>query len=344
MPWKVKKKGIDEKLEPRIVYNKYINKLINPFNQNNSKIVNFKKHKKNSSIKNSKASKKLNKTLWATNIKQIKIGNNNYCYNIFNPKQRNTNRTKNINNSSRNKNHKSKERLTDNININKFEKDNKLIKKKNSNNIPNTPNKSNKKIINSSGNSKLKFLNINSLSSMNFYSNKINGTENRNKNKSLFDYIKKTSENKKLTNEGYFSNKKYHHKHSNSVSSTLLINLKNRFSFKVKNDNKLFIPIDLSCLFFKFKKISEFCDCIKMKLKKNSISYIQDKSNVLICNKNGYTCKIEIIKIDNDCKNFNLKSKSENIENSNIFYLKISGPKDRYKIKETFKKIILSLD
>ena len=335
MPWKLKKKGIDEKIEPNIIYNKYINRLINPFNQNNSKIVNYKKYKKNS-IRNSNEQKKLNKSLWTTNIMQIKIGNNNYCYNIYNPKRRNTNNIKNKDNSTRNTKNISKERFNSKNIKNKLENENKLFKKKKNKIIfPYTPNKNKQKNLNFFGNS-LKLSNINSLSSMNFYSNNINKTENKMKNKSLFNSIKKTSENQKIIDEGYFTHKKYHHKHSNSVSTSILVNLKNKFSFNNQNDNKLFNPIDLSCLFFKFKKLSEFCDYIKTKLKKNSISYIQDKSNVFICNKNDYACKIEIVKMDNNSKN----NKYEN----NVFYLKIYGPKERYKIKDVFKKFILSLD
>ena len=342
MPWKIKKKAIDEKIEPNYAYNKYINTLINPFNQNNSKIVNYKKYKNfinNNSIRNSNNcnKKKLNKTLWTTNIKQIKIAKN-YIKTI--------NKKKNKVNSSINKKKLSKERLSTNLLQNKCQ-NNKIINNNiNTNYVYNSPNKNRKNSANSFGNSNLKFTNnINSLSSMNFYFNDNNNINNNTeyKNKSIFNSIKKNTENHKKIDKKYFSNEsKFHHKHSNSVSSTLSLNLKNKFN---DNSNILFHPIDLSCLFFKYKNLNEFCNYLKNKLKKSSISFYLYKSNVIICNKNGYNCEMEIVKINNN-KNFYLKSQSNNISGNseNIFYLKIYNKKEGYKINDIFKKFILSLE
>ena len=356
MPWKIKKKAIDEKVEPNLIYNKYLNRIINPFNQNKSKIVNykFKKNKNIDSLRNSNTKKTLNKTIWTRNIKQIKIGNNNYGYNNwYRQKNKNKNNIKNnnnnIDNSSRNKKNISKEKISPKKIKNKIETNNKLLNKKNSNNInydtkmPYTPNKNNQlKHINLFGNSNLKISNINSLSSMNFYTNNINKTDNRTKNKSVFNTIKKTSENQnhKKKDYAYLSGNKFYHKHSNSVSSNFLINLKNRFSLNNCNDNNIYNPIDLSCIFFKHQKINEFCEYIKNQLKNNSISYILNRSNIFICNKNDFICKIEINKMNNSYKNYDNSERN----NGNLFYLKISSQKERYKIKQIFKNFVQNLE
>ena len=353
IPWKIKKKAIDEKVELNLIYKKYLNRIINPFNQNNSKIVNykFKKNKKINSIRNSNSKNTLNKTIWTRNIKQIKIGNNNYGYNFYNQRHKNKNNIKNINiDNSRTKKNISKEKIIFSpIKIkNKIENNNKLLNKKNSNNViydiktPYTPNKNQIKHINLYGNSNFKISNINSLSSMNFYTNNINKTENRTKNKSVFTTIKKTSENQsqKKKDYRYLSGNKFYHKHSNSVSSNFMLNLKNRFSLNNCNEKNIYNPIDLSCLFFRNQKINEFCEYIKNKLKNNSISYILNRSNVFICNKNDFIFKIEINKMINSNKNYDISERN----NENIFYLKISSQKERYKIKQIFKKFIQNIE
>ena len=356
MPWKIKKKGIDEKIEPNLIYNKYINKIINPFNKNNSKIVNYKNFKKNTknnnSIRNSyNYKKKLNKTLWTTNIKQIKIGYNSKGFNIYNGNSNNNIKTTNKIESLNNKKN-IKEKLIPSIFHNNNKSDKKdIINKKNDNIInekimPNTPNKNIKININSFGNSKLKIANINSLSSMNF-----NSINSPNKSKNLFTNIKRTSENQTINEKGYFSCNKFYHKHSNSVSSSLVVNLENKFNIYRDKRNDLYNPFDLTCIFYKNKNIHEFCDNLKNKFKKNSISYIQNKHNVFTCNKNGYNCDIEIIKYNNNnnsyYKSFHNKSKSNEISEENkmdIFLLKVNSKKSGHRINDCFKKLIINLD
>ena len=343
IPWKVKKKGIDEKIELNLVYNKYINKVINPFNQNNSKIVNYKnlkKNNKNNSIRNKNNYKnKLNKTLWTTNIKQIKIGYNNKGFNIYNESLKNSNKIRNKIESSKNRKN-IKEKLISNIfHINNNKNEKKDILKNNNDVInekivPYTPNQSSKKNINSIVNSNLKISNINSLSSMNFYSIK---SYNQSKNKNIFTNIKKTSENQKINEKGYFTCNKFFHKHSNSVSRALVLNLENKFNLYKDKNIPTYNPFDLSCIFYKKKNIHEFCDTLKIKFKKNSISYIQNKNNVFICNKNGYNCEIEIIKFNNNIykKSFHNKSKSNEISDKNnidIYLLKLNSKKDVHRI------------
>ena len=346
IPWKIKKKGIDEKLESNFVYKNFINRIMNPFNQNNSKIVNYNKYKKKNSIRkpNNYYKKKLNKTLWTTNIKQIKLVNNKNSINIYNKSSKNINKVNN--NSSRTKIKFSKERFSSDIIQNKNQNDNKK-----NNNMVYTPNKNKNISIHNINNSNIKISNINSLYSTNYLmsNNKINETENKikNENENISNTIKKTSDNQIMKDSGYFSNIKTRHKHSNSVSSMLSINLKNKLNINNDNKNIIYSPIDLSCLFIKYKSLNEYSNYLKNKFKKNNISYIQKKSNLFICNKNDINCEIEIIKLNNIYKDFTIKSKSGNIaenDNENIFKLRVYGRKERYRINEIFKTFIFNLD
>jgi len=92
IPWKIKKKGIDNKLDSKQIYNKYKSIIQNPFNQNNSKIVNVNKSIKNSicnSIRSSLCdSRKTNKSSFAKNFKEI-IYNNKFPKNIKQIKKNN---------------------------------------------------------------------------------------------------------------------------------------------------------------------------------------------------------------------------------------------------------------
>ena len=92
VPWKVKKKGIDNKLDSKQIFNKYKSIIQNPFNQNNSKIVNVNKSIKNSicnSIRSSLCdSRKTNKSSFAKNYKEI-IYNNKFPKNIKQIKKNN---------------------------------------------------------------------------------------------------------------------------------------------------------------------------------------------------------------------------------------------------------------
>lgn len=349
IPWKIKKKGIDEKLESNFVYKNFINRIMNPFNQNNSKIVNYNKYKKKNSIRksNNYYKKKLNKTLWTTNIKQIKLVNNKNGININNKSSKNINKVNN--NSSRTKIKFSKERFSSDIIQNKNQNENNYINNKK--NMIYTPNKNKNISTNNINNSNNKISNINSLYSTNYLmnNNKINETENKtkNENEDISNTIKKTSDNQIMKASGYFSNNKTRHKHSNSVSIMLSINLKNKLNINNDNKNIIYNPIDLSCLFIKYKSLNEYSDYLKSKFKKNNISYIQKKSNLFICNKNDNNCEIEVIKLNNIYKNFTIKSKSGNIvenDNENIFKLRVYGRKERYRINEIFKTFIFNLD
>ena len=92
IPWKLKKKGIDNKQDSKQIYNQYKMKIQNPFNQNNSKIVNVNKSIKNSFCNSYRSSlcetKKTNKSSFANKNSQEKIIKSIYMNNkdnhIFN--------------------------------------------------------------------------------------------------------------------------------------------------------------------------------------------------------------------------------------------------------------------
>ena len=341
IPWKIKKKGIDENKEINIVYNQYLKRLANPFNQNNSKIVNYEKISKNNNLlKNSynfNSNQKLNKTLWTTNIKQIKIGKYNDFKN-YNKKQKSQNKFNyNNENTSRNKKKISKEKLTSKNLQKNIEQENNKININTKDNNEDDYNKAitlNKKNFNSMSNSNLKISNINSLSTMKTY------LSNENKNKIILNN-KKDSENQNINDNINLDNTKIHNKNNYSESSSLTFNLKNKFNINDYN-NEIFNPMDLSCLFIKYKNQNEYINNLKNKLKKNCINYIQKKSNVFICNKNGYNCKIEIVKMNDDYNTKNVNNSNDN--NGNIFYLKIYGKKEGYGINDIFKKFILNFN
>ena len=319
IPWKIKKKGIDEKLDSNAVYCKYLNKIENPFNQNNSKIVNY--NKMNKVLRNSlNPNQKFNRSVWTTNIKQIKIGNYN------NKKSKNSKkRFYYKEKTSRNKNQLSKEKLSS---LNKAHKEKVNIK---NNNIISTPNKLQRTNYNSISKSNLRITNINSLALMKQYFKKNEIIINANK-KNLLNQNLKGSIN---------LNNNILHQHSNSLTSSLTINLQNKLTISDFNNSIIYKPIDLSCLFFKHKDINEVCTNLKNKLRKNCINYVQKKNNIFVCNKNGYNCEFEIIDI-NEQKNG--ENDASNAYFENIFYLKTYGKKEGYRINDIFKKFILNLD
>ena len=201
----------------------------------------------------------------------------------------------------------------------------------------------NKKMIKSLNNSKEKFLqnkskiknnnlllhsdikitNVNSLFSMSNIITNINNTDN----KKYFLDIKKNSE-------------KFIH------NNALPINLKNRFLSEIENDN-FYVPMNLCCLFFKKNDMSYYKNFLISKLKKNSISFTKKKNNCIVCNKNGYNCEIQIIKINNNNHCFESKN-NENIfrdtEKKYLYYLKMYGKKETFGINKIFKKFVLNLE
>ena len=164
IPWKMKKKGIDKKMDSKEIYEQYKSKIKNPFTQNIRKISNVNRSIKSSfsnSIRSSLCeTKKINKLSFANNIKEIRSS-------IVSPKN-----------------------LKPNKKISRIKKDNKLQRKKGKNSRENIFMNNSKTKDNLILNSDLKVTNVNSLFSMSNILTNINNTDNK---KSILD-IKKNSE------------------------------------------------------------------------------------------------------------------------------------------------------
>ena len=104
--------------------------------------------------------------------------------------------------------------------------------------------------------------------------------------------------------------------------------------------------MNLSCLFIKTSDINNYKNQIISKLKKNIISYVQKKNNCLVCNKNGYNCDIQILKLNANNKKLltQLNNNENSIDNKSLYYLKMYGKKETFGINNIYKKFILNLE
>ena len=311
IPWKMKKKGIDEKMSEEIVYKRYINKIKkNPFIINNSKI---------------------NK-----NIEKINRGTFN------NNKQKNTSLNKSINQKIKNKyNH-----ISNNNNNTCYSKDNLYRGVPNLNYKINSPNNQNKKNnIKEYNNQSLNFLDIKTfplLQAINkkyyFNSNKrIYHRNSNNFNLSNSNNTNNNTNNTNTTNNNYF----YNFSMTNSMSMNSIINLKE----KQNNNKSEVIILDLSCVISGKNNINECCVNLVNKLKKNGVYFTQKKSNNFIIYKNGKSCEIEIIQLSLENENINIEEKEliKNKRNQSfpLFYYKIIT-KNNGTINKLFFNIIFS--
>ena len=183
IPWKIKKKGIDKKMDSKEIYEQYKLKIKNPFNQNIRKIMNV-----NSSIKSSFSNsirsslietKKVNKSSFANNIKEIK-------HFIVSPKN-----------------------LKQNKKNSRIKKDNKIQRKKGKNSRENILMNNSKTRDNLILNSDFKVSNINSLFSMSNILTNINNTDNKKTILDIKKNIEKFSHNNGLSmnlKNKFFSN------------------------------------------------------------------------------------------------------------------------------------------
>ena len=301
IPWKLKKKGIDNKLDSKQIYKNYKMVIKNPFNQNNNKIMNINKSIKSSFCNSIRSSicdtKKTNKSSFAKTYKEIKV-NHIYPKNIKQIKANNRNKRDDYLTNTKGK--EKKEIMTHN---NSKIKDNKIL------------------------NTNIKLSNINSLFSMSNPQFNINNTDF----KTSFSNVKKRSE-------------KFLQK---SINGALSINLNKKFLKSEMENNNIYIPMNLSCIFIKSNDINNYKNQIINKLKKNIISFIPKKNNCFVCSKNGHNCDIQIIKINSNNKNLSSQIKNYNessLENKNLYYLKMYGKKESFGINNIYKKFVFSLD
>ena len=299
IPWKIKKKGIDDKLDGVSIYNRYINqfqiKKNNPFNKRNILKKKYKNKIDNSFLNNSKIKTNNYPFIPSTsNHKTLNISFSNYN-NINNNLfwKHNENNQYNPNGTSQGFYKYIRIKNIYYNNMNKFE-DNKI---KDSSSFQNKKIKQNNKF------------NIQRRNERNIYNGDYNNlTQNYN---SHLKYNINEFPNKKTTNE---SIKK---KFNKSISFGSFHSLKENSSQKKFEFEE---PFDLCCLFISNNKISDFGNIIGYRLKKMGINWYQ-KRNIIYCQRNGYGCQIIINKFNNIVKNKN--------NNKNLICYKIIDKKNR---------------
>ena len=304
IPWKIKKKGIDEKLDGLSIYNRYINqfqiKNNNPFKKRNILKKNYKnKNEKNYSfLNNSKIKSNKNSLMPSTsNQKTLNISFSNYNNNNIFLKDK-ENLQFNPNGTSQGFYKYVKIRNIYSNNINNIEE----YKKKDFSYLKNNKIKQGNK-------ANFQRRNERSLNSNIDYTNL---TQNYNSNNNEFQI-------KKCIN---VSIKK---KFNKSISFGSLQSLN-----EDENNNKYEFeePFDLSCLFITNNKVNECYNSFGNKLKKIGINYYQ-KKNIFYCNKIGFECQIIVFKYNNNNKNL-------------ICYKAIDKKKRYNKINEIFSKLFFN--
>ena len=309
IPWKIQKKGIDDRLTSETIYNKYMNKITkyNPLKPYGNNKIKMKKN--NIKLKRNNYSKN-NNNLNNSTLKSIKVDTkilnqtsieNKDSFVKFNKKC-----TKNsLNKTNIDYKENEKEKIKEKIKEKKKIKDKRINNHKakclsNENLPPQTHRlKMNKDIPNSS------YLNNN-------FSNNLN-----------------TANNNKGFNNGNFSV-------SNSVSVSSISSKKELFLNMLNNKTSVF---DLSCLFTKENNILECNQNLINKLKKNGFSTISHKVSKIKCSKNNINFEIDIIKM-NTFENDKNVNKNEN-ENKQIFYYKIIIKKGTIGINKIISKLLL---
>ena len=313
IPWKIQKKGIDDRLTSETIYNKYMNKITkyNPLKPYGNKKI--KMQKNNIKLKRNNYSKNTN-NLNNSTLKSIKVDTKILNQTSIENKDSFMNFNKKCTKNSLNKTNidykeNEKEKIKEKIKEKKKIKDKRINKHKakclsNENLPPQTHRlKINKDISNSS------YLNNNLINSLN------------------------TANNNKGFNNGNFSV-------SNSVSVSSISSKKELFLNMINNKTSVF---DLSCLFTKENNILECNQNLINKLKKNGFSTICHKVSKIKCSKNNINFEIDIIKmdaIDNDNDNDKNVNKNEN-ENKQFFYYKIKVKKGTIGINKIISKVLL---
>ena len=277
IPWKIKKKGLDEKLDNLSIYNRYMNqfqyKNNNPFKKRNLLKKKFKnKNEKNSSfLINSKIkSYRYSLNPSTSNQKTLNISLSNY---------------NNVNNNMLLKNN-------DNGKFNPIGTSQEFYKhiknKTNANNLNNINN-------NSIKSKKIKQINKihlqrrnDRISNHNHYeNNNYNMTQNNNNSISKYNKEFQIKEfNKSISFGSLHSLEDEKEKNTNKKINKNM----NKFEFEE--------PFDLSCLFMTNKKINELYNNYGNKMKKIGINF-NLKNNVINCSKNGFAFQVCINKLKN---------------------------------------------
>ena len=324
IPWKIKKKGIDEKLDSLSIYNRYMNhfKNTNPFKKKNllkKKFKNYKKEKNITFYNNSKL--KSNKYLFiptTSNRKTLNISFTNYDKNtLFLRYNQNNFNNKHFNqNGASQEIYKNKRHMVFNSNnINNINENNNYFINKKKNSITTRYRKMNQ-------GRKLKILNIRKRNdhSLNYnYDNFLTQTKENNSNQ------KENNEFQNIKNINKNNKKKF----NNSISFESLYSSNDN-----ERNNNFEDPFDLSCIFLTNRKIHDCINIMGNNLKKFGI-FLSIKKNIINCIKNNNECQISAIKLN---KGINCFFKENNI----ICYKAIDKKCRNNKIFEIFSRLILN--
>ena len=303
IPWKIQKKGIDEKLGSETIYNKYMNKInkYNPLKPYGNKKIKMQKNNlkikrnmhfiKNNNMNNStlKSIKVDTKLLNQTTTENIKNYDYKYNKNLLNKT--------NIQYNDKENRFKNKEK-DKKIIINKEKRFNKHKPKCLSN--ENLPAQTHRLKINNDINNS-SYLNNN-------YSDNLNT----------------------INNKGYMNGNL---SVTNSIPVSSVSSKKELFLNMVNNKLNIF---DLSCLSINEKNMVECYQNITNKLKNNGFYIKGNKINKIKASKNAIIFEIDIMKI-------NMYDERDNkSENKEIFYYKINNKKGGFGINKLISKILLS--
>ena len=329
IPWKIQKKGIDEKIPNDQIYSKYIKKLNNPLKVNgNTKIINKNR------IKKHKPMNIRNRNLKTVKDEESNLITNNKVYNnhINNKSQikvekKNLNQTEfnDYNDNPLNQRNKEKNILNK---TNLYTKENNNIEKENNNEFNTARRYKHKAKCFSNGSLPPKERQL-KITDENLYLN--TNINNNNSVKKRFNnetnIIKSVNElglrngtkNKKNTN----NLAKINNKINNGFSLGSSISVSSASSRKENNLLRLSMDvIDLACI-VNGENISDCCLNIVNKLKKHGCSIFYLKPNKIKVTKNNNCCEIEMAKFIMDDDTINEEEKA----NKNIFYYKLNNKK-----------------
>jgi hypothetical protein len=314
IPWKIQKKGIDDKLTSETIYNKYIHKINrnNPLKPNGNRKIrnNFKMKRNKNYIKNNSIH---NRTLRSIKVDN-KLLNQTTIENKESIKQLENKLNKNLLNKT-NIQYKSKE-IKDNKNPKKIQNNN------NNNNIKDKDkdkdkDKEKEKRFNKH---KAKCLSNENLPPQT-HRLKINN------NTSKGTYLNNNfSDNINTIKEKSYVNGNFSIVNSVSVSS---VSSKKEMLI-VGNKMSVF---DLSCLIIDEKSIPECSQSLINKLKKNGYSTTFNKMNKIKCSKNGINFEIDILRINGIDEDRN--------DGKDIFCYKINNKKGGIGFNKVISKILL---
>ena len=301
IPWKIQKKGIDEKLDSGIIYSRYISKMKNnPFNKYQNNRFLLKRQRNNSTNENNK---KLNNTDYSSFMNNSK----NYQTNKTSIINSNANINKILNDSYSHyySNVKKKPYLINNSYNNRNS-----VQSLNSNKKQNS---SKSKDIFTSKYQKIKYKR-NYFNNCNFYRNSSQNRHRLDFSMNLTTKDDKLYSNKKITTRtvepyDYTSNVKSSKKFSRNIdylnrniNKELLSKSASFNSYYSNNEEENFSePFDLSCLFVSKKSLGVFCGNFAKKLKNHNVRYNLKGSNLYVYNKkNCNGNQITVNKMKND--------------------------------------------